>query len=512
MTLLLEDLSFRIGGASILSGLTAHAQAGDIIGLIGPNGSGKSTLANILSGFLPPSSGAVILGGVDVTRVAAPARFARLGVTRSFQSQQLPWNLTVQEAMSAAEDARRRMDGRDTGSARTAFTSARSLLSDIGLNARCNQRVRTLSFGEQRLLTLALALVGSWTVAILDEPFTGLKGEALERVIAAVKKEARGRTVIVIDHTLGAIEPIASRMWFLVGGRLSQFDSFASLVASAAFHEQYMGLRNGDGLARDAVPARVAAKADPPTLSVAHLCAAYGSKEVFRDLSFEVHAGTVVGVLGLNGSGKSTLLSAIAGVVADVSGTVEFDGRMLGGIASDARVRGGLRFLPQSRRLFGGLTVAENVMLAARGAAAANWYSALVGLFGPRHLAGHEMSGVLAGNAGGLGNRLARTLSGGEQARVALARLDLGRPRLLLLDEPTSGMDGLAATMLASKIRDWSLAGHAVVVVEHDLRFVSEVADRVLVLSGEGLNEVDGATARDPVQLMSVLQAVRARA
>jgi len=199
-------------------------------------------------------------------------------------------------------------------------------------------------------------------------------------------------------------------------------------------------------------------------LRVLGLAAFYGKAQVLADLQLDVAAGEVVALIGRNGAGKSTLLKAVMGLVA-ATGTVEFDGRAVGGLPPHARARLGIGYVPEDRRIFADLTVRENLRVGSQG----------------RPL-GLDRLLALFPNLREMLDRRAAMMSGGEQQMLAVARTLAAQPRLVLLDEPSEGIAPIIVARLAEAVRAMKQQGVAVLLSEQNPRFVAAVADRALLL------------------------------
>jgi len=522
MRLEVRELTVELGGCRILSEVGGSAEAGDVVGLVGPNGAGKSTLANVICGLLRPARGLVLFNDVDLTRLD-PHRIGQLGVSRLFQGQHLAWNLTVEENLLAAAEAVRgvswgREIGRLLGFVRpdpTLSDRVGALLERTGLSAARCMPARDLSFGQQRLLALACALIREPHVLVLDEPFTGLKSDVLERVAGILREQAGGKILLVIEHSLGPLRSIASRFWYLNRGHLTVYEDFAQMESSALFVRSYLGLtsQRASSSLQPQIDSRFIAstqtsrqlfkgahdvptpgnatlggpvRGGEPLLSVRDLSAGYGRNMIIHKVSFDLWPGEVLCIIGRNGCGKSTLLRAIMGAVPNATGSVFLEGTVLDRLSPDVRVRRGLRLLPQDARVFRTLSVTDNLLLSQASLSTPRLSRAGLPLRRP-HLA---MPTIAAGDAAPgcsnfaliPSNRPAGLLSGGEQARLALSEVQRGSPKVIMLDEPTAGVDGIARQELSQFLREASAAGSAFLIVEHDLDFVLALATKVAKL------------------------------
>ncbi len=479
-TLEIRDLRAAYGGVLVFTSVSAVARLGDVVAITGPNGGGKSTLLKLIGGQATPAEGAIRLGECRLTGHKPWVR-AALGVSYQFQGQHLAWNLSVQQQLSAASAVKRRRADFEIDST--------SLLEDLGLASVQNVPTWQLSHGQQRLLGFALAVVVAPTVLLLDEPFAGLSPESVRRVIDILANLASCTTTLIVDHDLQALRHVANRFWLVVNERMTEYTHLDEL--HAAYRSGVGDSEDHDGLlvtpTQDPAPASAllrarAAKRIAP-LVLQHVSVSYGHSTVLKEVSLAVASGEIVCVIGRNGSGKSTLLRAIMGLIETVGGEVLLNGFRITHWSTDERVRHGLRMLPQAQRVFQDFTVADNIhVLHAVGAR----LRTDVCVADRSHDRSNSFD--IAANA----PRIAQTLSGGEQSRLAFEMLRYGPTDVLLLDEPTAGLDPAGrrwAAMMVNALRD---QGCAIVIVEHDLAFVRDVATRVQILrDGEFASTTD---------------------
>jgi len=532
----IEDLSYRVGDFTILDRIFGQAGPGQVVGVIGPNGAGKSTLANVLCGLLDATHGRVLLTG-QVLSGQRPEEVARHGVRRMFQGQHLAWNLTALENIAAVLGVpadptwfKSVISYRPEAlRSSTALAKALDILAAVGLADRANARASELSFGEQRLLAFGKAIATPSQLLILDEPFSGLKSAAKERILQLVRAQRDGRLILAIDHDLAAVVTVATQFWFMHRGRLWEFPSYAALRETDLFRRHYLGIDPSSEGALSESPGSTSGAPDLPrnsndskafgrqrvhhggadstyeanrALTVIGLSGGYGSHVVFHDVSFSIKRGEVLCILGLNASGKSTLLRVIAGVAKRFAGTIDLTGRSIHPLPPDARVRCGLRSLPQDHRIFRSLTVEDNLRLGV---------GQLSSRQPPASIVTHPNPSVAIPATDrtdlwkGIRNRQAGLLSGGEQARLALELLRQGPLEVVLLDEPTSGTDAIGVRQLKAQIAAWRASGKGIIVVEHDLAFVSAAATRVAILSDGMLREIATSAAVAPDILLNEL-------
>ena len=472
MSLSLTDLQVGYGGRDVIDGVSFEVPAGSIVGLVGPNGAGKTSLLDAVSGFVP-YRGTVRLGGASIDALSADAR-ARAGLRRTWQGLELFEDLTVTENLRVGASS-----ASATGSSRHGpEPDPYALGRGVGLESEAHELPATLPHGRRELLALGRALSGRPSVLLLDEPAAGL--DPAERTELARRLRglaAAGIGILLVDHDLSLVLGICDTVCVLDGGRLIAHAPPEQVRADPAVREAYLG--TGARATPPGPRPRPDGQDAQPLLQVSHLAAGYAGVPVLHDVSLTVHRGEVLALLGPNGAGKTTLLRAICALVPLAAGTVLVEGRRPSH-RPEANARRGLALVPAGRGLFGQLTVRENLLLAARG--------------------GHdEVLDLLPALRPLLGRR-ASLLSGGEAQQLSLGRALLRKPRLLLVDEPSTGLaptvvEGLLATL--RQLADEQ--GTAVLLVEQAVAQALAVADRAAVLErGRLVLEATGAelTAR----------------
>jgi branched-chain amino acid transport system permease protein len=230
----LTEVSVAFSGVPALEDIDLELSRGEILGLIGPNGAGKTTLINVASGYAEPQHGRVTVDGRDVTG-AAPERFARSGVGRTFQAVRLFGKLTVRENVEVAALA----SGQRRGVARE---RAARLLDEFGLTSRADDAAASLPYGEERRLALARSLGATPDFLLLDEPAAGLNGEEVRHLSEMVRSiRDSGITVIIIEHNMGLVMSLCERVTVLAGGRIIAEGTPPQVAATPAVIEAYLG-------------------------------------------------------------------------------------------------------------------------------------------------------------------------------------------------------------------------------------------------------------------------------
>jgi branched-chain amino acid transport system ATP-binding protein len=460
--LVLHDVTKRFGGVEAVSHVSFSVRAGEVLGLIGPNGAGKSTLLSLMAGAQHPSEGRITFRGQRLDRLPAHA-VARLGVGRAHQIPRPFGRMTVLDnvRVAAHSTSGQRLLERDT--------HVRDVLELCGLADRAGRLAGSLPLLDLKRLEIARALALDPRLLLLDEVAAGLVGGEVDEVIALVRRvRARGTTIVVVEHVQTLIQALADRVIVLDWGRLIADGTPAEIARDPNVVAVYLGHQTDRGRA-GARPATTAAEA---VLRAEGVSVDYGKLRALRSVDVEVRPGEVVAVLGANGAGKTTLAQALAGLVPLSGGRVLLDGVDVTRLPAHVRARRGIGLCHEGRRLFGELTVAENLELGAA-------YAAPGGRPLAERLArAYDLFPEVRERA-----RLrAGLLSGGQQQMVAIARALVAEPRVLIFDELSLGLapqvvDRIYPTL--EQVRDW---GIGVVLIEQNVHRALAQADRVYLM------------------------------
>ncbi|HET6499382.1 MAG TPA: sugar ABC transporter ATP-binding protein [Amycolatopsis sp.] len=465
-----ENLSKSFGGVPILRGVDLEFAPGTVNVLAGENGAGKSTLMKIVAGLLRPDGGRVAVGGRELSRFD-PVHARNLGV--SF----IPQELAPLPDMRVDENL---MLGRVS---RTAFglvdraamaRQARELLArfDVGIDPRTP--MRRLSVAMTQLVEIAKHTGWDSTVMLMDEPTAAIAEREIERLFTVIQRlRDRGVCIVYTTHKMAEIEAIADTVSVLRDGKLvtsGEAAGFTQQSVVSAMIGRPMG---------ELFPERPPRPSKPPVLSVD--LTVQGTRE---PVSLQVRPGEIVGLAGLVGAGRSELLEAIFGVHR-ASGTVSVAGRKIRLGVPNAAIAGGMAFVPEDRKNAGlvlEMSVADNTILPyLRRFLAA-------GMFvdrGARAKAVAEVSDRV--DLHGRPAQRVRQLSGGNQQKVVLSRWLLGNMKVLLLDEPTRGVDVGARAEIYRIVTQLASAGVAVLLASSEMDEVVNLSHRVLVMRGRGI-------------------------
>ncbi|MBW4093209.1 MAG: ATP-binding cassette domain-containing protein [Proteobacteria bacterium] len=455
-------LTKRFGGLVAVKDVGFAIAPGEILGLIGPNGSGKSTVMKLVMGIEKPNAGRVLLEGIDVAGWPTH-RIARAGIGIVFQHSRPLNRQTVFENIKLAllPDSLLKLVAAPEVAAR-----ARAIAERVGLGGVLDRRPPTLPFADLRRLEMAKALARDPRVVLIDEPFAGLtqaEVATFSELIDGFRRD--GRAVLLVDHNVKSVARLVDRVLAMYLGERIAEGSAEHVMQDATVRRVYIG-----GAIETHPRKEIDARGGEPLLDVRDLEVFYGKAQALQKVSLHVRAGEFVSVVGLNGAGKTTLFNAISGLV-PYSGAIRWDGAALAGRSPAAIARGGVVQCPETRELFGQMSVRENLDLGGQHLAAGERDRQLAWLL--------DLFPILRARE----RQQAGTLSGGEQQMLAIARALMMQPRLLILDEPTLGLAPVILEQLSKalgRLRDTTPI--TVLLGEQNVTFALPHADRVYVL------------------------------
>lgn len=472
------------GGVVALRDVSFELAAGEIHALSGENGAGKSTLIKVLSGVHPVGSyhGEVRIRGARA-ELCAVADAKRYGIAVIHQELSLVDELTVAENVYlGAEPVHRGLVQWDVLRRR-----ARELFDSHGLDVDPRARVRSLGVGQRQLVELAKALASEAAVLILDEPTAALTDSESENLLSILRDfRARGLSAIYVSHRLDEVLRIADRITVMRDGAVVGTRPATETTRADLVHD--MVGRDISELYPRRSPTRGSVRLSVNALTVAP---DVRSKPVLHDLSFAVRAGEVLGVAGLLGSGRSELLLHVFGAFGKRrNGTVTFDGAPYDVSGPDAAIRRGVALVVEDRKTLG-LCLEKSIMF---NLSLSNLHRTtrwgLIDRAAERRRS-RAMFGSVRIKAEGL-DAPVMTLSGGNQQKVLLGRVLSTDPTLVLLDEPTRGVDIGAKADIYGFIEDLLEKGVAVVLVSSELDELLALSDRILVMrEGRIVSEFD---------------------
>ena len=474
------------GGVRALDGANLEVEEGAINGLIGPNGSGKTTLFNVVTGYERIQQGNVSFRGVDITN-APPDRVFKLGIGRTFQLTRMFARLTVLENMLVAtqrDETWLRGIMRLAGS-HSERRRALELLDFVGLTRLANEPAGNLSYGQRKLLELASLLVADPAVLLLDEPAGGVNPTLIKHLSDRIKDLNRdGKTILVVEHNMEFVMAICSRITVLSQGAALTSGRPEEVRSNPAVLEAYLGAdddqqsdpgeyaRKDDGLGAVSIPppAREPA-AEEALLTLSGVCAGYGGADVLKEVTLEVPHGGITCVVGPNGAGKSTVMKTISGLLHPRTGEIHHRGERISGMNPQQVLARGIAQIPQAHSLFPAMTVRENVEMGA-------FTVSDKALVRKRLAAVQELYPIVHDRA----DEKAGSLSGGQQRLVEFARCLMLDPELIMLDEPSMGLDPHTRSMVFGMIVQMNQQGKTILLVEQNARAGLKLSTRGVVL------------------------------
>lgn len=465
-----DRISKTFGPVHALSAVSLTLQEGEVRALLGKNGAGKSTLVNIISGSVSPDpdGGRLLMAG-SPTRWTGPAAARDGGIAVVHQELSLVPRMSVAENITLGQWPRRRNGLLDV---RQRNHMAAEALDILGEPLPLFAEVGRLPLAQQQLTEIAKALLLKPRVLILDEPTSALNASEADALLRLVRRLAgQGVAVIYVSHRMQEIPKVADTMTILRDGleiatidaRTASVDTVASLISGQ------------DQAAPHGFPPRDATQR-AAALSVRGL----SLDGVFDDVSFDVHEGEVLGIAGLLGSGRTEILECVFGTRHDVAGEVLVNGQSVTRRTPISMIAKGVGLAPEDRRgsgLFELLSVAENLVATARGR---NIGRGWIDVRGETRAVADHIAKLAIQTASP--SKEIRTLSGGNQQKVVLGRLLAANLRVLLLDEPTRGIDVHAKSQLYAIVRELADRGVSTVFVSSEIEELTEVCDRILVL------------------------------
>ncbi len=469
----------RFGAVTVLEGVNLHLRAGEVHALMGQNGAGKSTLIRILTGVVPADAGALALDGAPVAP-STPLAAQRLGISTVYQEVNLCPNLTVAENIFAGRYPRRGWSGLKAIDGPRMVRETHALLARLHLDIDPTQTLGRLPIAMQQLVAIARALGVDAKVLILDEPTSSLDDSEVESLFGVLRELRKtGLAILFVTHFLDQVYAIADRITVLRNGRFVGAWTPAELPAQAlvaAMVGRDVALASAETAGLDATARPTAGEGAHPRVSLR----GFGAQRRLHPVDLDLNEGEVVGVAGLLGSGRTELARLMFGLDTADSGTMQVRGRTVRLSHPAQAVKLGLAFCPEERKadgIVGELSVRENIVLALQ-ARAGLW--PCIRPARQREIAQHyiDLLGIRTADS----DMPIGLLSGGNQQKALLARWLATAPGVLILDEPTRGIDVAAKQELMNEVMRLARDGMAVLFISSEIEEVVRISDRVVVL------------------------------
>ena len=488
MNIEMKGINKSFGSNQVLKDAGFVLKDGEVHALMGENGAGKSTLMKILTGVYTRDAGTVLVDGQEVS-YKNPQEAEKAGIVFIYQELNVLFDLTVEENLFMGKEITKKFGICDRKAMRA---KAQEVMDRVGVNIPVGAVMSDLSVGQQQMVEICKALMVDAKVLIMDEPTAALtesETRGLFKVINSLRE--KGVSIVYISHRMEEIFELCDRITILrdgayVGTRYIKDIDMDDIV------QMMIGREIGERFPKREV------KIGKEILKVEGLT----HEKLFRDVSFTVRAGEVLGVAGLMGAGRTEIMQAIFGNLPIVSGKITIEGKEVTIKNPRQAIAAGIGFITEDRKTEGLLlekSIAENIEIANLGKTSNNSVMSKqkgtelvkrgiqefrIKCFGPHHECGN--------------------LSGGNQQKVVLAKWIYTDPRILILDEPTRGVDIGAKKEIYSVINDLAAKGVAVIMVSSELPEVLGMSDRIMVVhEGKVTGIIDGATA-DQTKVMTL--------
>lgn len=467
----MTGISKAFPGVQALDHVDFDVRGGEVVALVGENGAGKSTLMKILSGAYQKDSGSILLHGEETT-ILSPQHAQRLGISIIYQEFNLTRNQTVAANIFMAREPKRSgligalgiVDGHRMQA------EAQRVLDQIGARIPASAWVGDLSVAQQQMVEIARAIAFDAQIIIMDEPTAALGEQEVEKLFEIVHSlRDRGIGVVYISHRLEEINRVADRVVVLRDGRL-----VGELPIAEATSDHVITLMVGRTL--DDMFHKEQAEITAPVLEVRNL----RRGDIVKDVSFSLRRGEILGFAGLVGAGRTETARLIFGADRRDHGEILLDGKPLSVASPYDAVNAGIGLVPEDRSTQGlvlGLPVLENVNLATL------WRQSRAGWVNRRSLESTANNYVsqLAIRTPSLSQR-AMFLSGGNQQKMVLSKWLASNPRVLILDEPTRGIDVGAKAEVHALMSQLAQSGMGIIMISSELPEILGMSDRILVM------------------------------
>lgn len=488
MQIEMRGIDKAFGTNQVLKNAGFELRDGEIHALMGENGAGKSTLMKILTGVYTRDAGTVVVDGQEVV-YKSPQEAEKAGIVFIYQELNVLFDLTVEENLFMGKEITKGFGVCDKKAMRA---KAQEVMDKMGVNIPVNAVMSDLSVGQQQMVEICKALMVDAKVLIMDEPTAALtesETKVLFEVIESLK--AKGVSIVYISHRMEEIFQLCDRITILRDGQYVGTENIKDITMDGVV-QMMIGREIGERYPQRNV------KIGEEVIRVEGLT----HEKMFKDVNFSVRAGEVLGVSGLMGAGRTEIMQAIFGNLPIVSGKVFIEGKEVHIKNPKQAIEAGIGFITEDRKTEGLLlekSIAENIELcnlgkvSKRSVLSKSKGAALVkkGIeefrikcFGPDHECNN--------------------LSGGNQQKVVLAKWIYTDPKILILDEPTRGVDIGAKAEIYSVINDMAARGVAVIMVSSELPEVLGMSDRIMVVhEGHVTGIIDGKTA-DQAKVMTL--------
>ncbi len=462
----LKNITKRFSGVEVLHQVPFSLLPGEVHALLGENGAGKSTLVKVMTGVHQPDGGEIFLNGVP-TEFSDTRQSRQAGIAAIYQELSLFPDLDVAENIFVGRQPTAvggRIDWRKL------YAEADKLLASLGVHLELKQKARNLSIAQQQMVEIARAVSINARILIMDEPTSTLTLNEVADLFRLVRRlRQEGTAIIFISHRLEELFELADRVTVLRDGVFVDTRQIKD-VSRDDLIRMMVGRKITNMFPKQDVQAgKVILKVDR-----------LSGDGTFRDISFELHEGEILGMAGLVGAGRTNVASAIFGVQPATSGVIQLDGRQVQITSPQQAIALGLAYVPEDRQLHGlipPMNITANISLPMLGEYSRHGWLREKEERSAAYKEARQME-VRANNIW----QKARELSGGNQQKVVLAKWLATNPRILILDEPTRGIDVGTKAAVHALMSNLASEGMAILMISSELPEVLGMSDRILVM------------------------------
>lgn len=462
----LKKITKRFSGVEVVHQVSFSLNSGEVHALLGENGAGKSTLVKIITGVHQPDSGELYLNG-DQVQFANPAESRRAGIAAIYQELSLFPDLDVAENIFAGRQPTitgGRIDWRQL------YKNAENLLSSLGVKLDLKRKARSLSIAQQQMVEIARALSINARILIMDEPTSSLTLNEVAELFQLVRRlREDGTAIVFISHRLEELFEIADRVTILRDGAYVDTQPMSDIS-----REELIRLMVGRTI--NSLFPKEDVKAGEVVLKVDNL----SRENLFKDVSFELRSGEILGMAGLIGAGRTDVARAIFGIEPPTSGTIQIEGQTVAIASPQEAIALGLAYVPEDRQLHGlilPMNITANISLPTISqVSVGGWLNR-----SSERKAAFDSAWNMDVRATSIWQRT-RELSGGNQQKVVLAKWLATQPRILILDEPTRGIDVGTKAAVHALMSRLAGEGKAILMISSELPEILGMSDRMLVM------------------------------
>ena len=465
----LENISMRFGGAEALKDVDFQLKVGEIRGLVGKNGAGKSTLMKIILGLHAPTSGRVKLFGKEISAAASTAEREE-HISMIFQEFSLVPEMTVVQNIFLNVEPKNGLLINDE----YCYKQVKTFFEELGLEIDPDEKVKNLSTSDMQMVEIAKAVIRNKKVLLMDEPTAALEADQAAKLFELTRKlQAKGITIILISHHLRDIIELCDSVTVLRDGKVTLSDEIANLSLNTIISRML-----GDvAYSTQQREWRLIDREQRPLLEVQNATA----KRKSSPISFAVYPGEVLGLAGLKGSGRTETFNMVFGVDPLQSGEIRLDGEHVSIKDPKTAIKNGITLIPENRHALG-LSLSHSLYLNTQ----LPWLDKIRGFLLMNDRLGQRVVEDLVRQlhikADSIFSKVS-SLSGGNQQKVVIAKSLGAKPRVVLMDDPTYGVDIHAKTEIMKIVDSFTAAGNAVVLVSSELEELLLNCDRILIIT-----------------------------